>query len=91
MEEADNLCDRVTFLNFGEVVEIGSPDELKLKHTNNKIEVLLKNRSEKISVNYDDNGAEKTKEWVNNGDLLSIHSCEPILADIFMLLTGKEL
>lgn len=91
MEEADKLCDRVAFLNSGEVVEIGSPDELKLKHTNNKIEVLLKNRSEKIFVENDDKGAEKIKEWMKNGELLSIHSCEPTLADIFMLLTGRGL
>ena len=91
MEEADKLCDRVAFLNSGEVVEIGSPDELKLKHTNNKIEVLLKNSSEKISIENDDNGAEKIKEWIKNGELLSIHSCEPTLADIFMLLTGRGL
>lgn len=91
MEEADKLCDRVAFLNNGEIVEIGSPDELKLKYTNNKIEVLLKSSNEKVLVNYDDSGADKIKEWINNGDLLSIHSCEPTLADIFMLLTGRGL
>ncbi|WP_331619941.1 ABC transporter ATP-binding protein [Vallitalea guaymasensis] len=30
MEEADKLCNRVAFLNNGEIVEVGNPEKLKL-------------------------------------------------------------
>lgn len=32
MEEADKLCDRIAFINKGEIADIGTPGELKIKH-----------------------------------------------------------
>ena len=40
MEEVDKLCNRVAFLNQGEIVEMGSPEALKLDHSNRRIKVL---------------------------------------------------
>ena len=31
MEEAENICDRVVLINKGEVISIGTPDEIKKK------------------------------------------------------------
>ena len=41
MEEVDKLCNRVAFLNQGEIVEMGSPEALKLDHSNRRIKVLI--------------------------------------------------
>ena len=43
MEEADQLCDRVAFLNSGQIVEIGNPGELKLKYAKKEVEILFEN------------------------------------------------
>ena len=36
MEEAENICDRVVLVNKGEIIAIGTPDEInkKTKSTN---------------------------------------------------------
>ncbi|MCM1991817.1 ABC transporter ATP-binding protein [Oceanirhabdus seepicola] len=91
MEEADKLCNRVAFLNDGEIVEIDTPENLKLKYAKNKIEVKLKGKNEKISVKNDEKSAEKIKNWIVNSQLLSIHSQEPNLEEIFLSLTGRGL
>lgn len=92
MEEADKLCDRVAFLNAGEIVEIGNPEVLKLKYTTEEIKIILRqNESKEIMLKNTPESAVKIKMWMDNGDLLSIHSMEPTLEKIFLTLTGREL
>ncbi|GAA0179993.1 ABC transporter ATP-binding protein [Clostridium sediminicola] len=91
MEEADKLCDRVAFLNDGEIVEIDTPENLKLNYSENIIEVKLKPNREKVLVKNDKEGADKIKNWMLNNKLLTIHSKEPNLEEIFLSLTGRGL
>jgi ABC-2 type transport system ATP-binding protein len=91
MEEANKLCHRVAFLNEGKIVELDSPDNLKLKYAENRIEVKLKNTKENIVVDNNESSGEKIKQWIASGNLLSIHSKEPNLEKIFLHLTGREL
>ncbi len=90
MEEADKLCDTVAFLNTGEIVEIGNPDDLKLKYVTDDIRVILRD-GRKILLKNDGEGAVQIKSWMEQGSLLSIHSMEPNLEKIFLSLTGREL
>jgi ABC-2 type transport system ATP-binding protein len=92
MEEADKLCGRVAFLNEGEIVEIGSPASLKLKYITDDISVVLKDsRDRNVTLKNDPKNASKIREWMENGSLLSIHSVEPSLEDIFLNITGRSL
>ena len=91
MEEADKLCDRVAFLNDGEIVEIGNPKDLKLKYTTEYIKVILKDENKEIMLKNDAESASKIKAWMENGQLMAIHSMEPSLEKIFLNLTGREL
>lgn len=91
MEEADKLCDRVAFLNGGEIVEIGNPKYLKLKYTTDDIKVILKNEKKEIMLKNDAESAHKIKDLMENGQLMAIHSMEPSLEKIFLNLTGREL
>ncbi|QNO15376.1 ABC transporter ATP-binding protein [Alkalicella caledoniensis] len=90
MEEADKLCHRVAFLNEGEIVEMGEPQKLKLKYTNNNIKVILKDDNHVVIKN-DKEGAAKINYWMARGDLAAVHSMEPNLEEIFLRLTGREL
>lgn len=89
MGEADKLCDRVAFLYKGRIVEIGSPDELKLKHAKNEVSILSSTREVQIVKN--------TKEALiqalssMEGEVLRITSLEPDLKTIFLELTGGSL
>ncbi|AUN02264.1 ABC transporter ATP-binding protein [Clostridium botulinum] len=91
MFEADKLCDRVAFLNDGEIVDIGDPQALKLKYTNDDIKIILKDGSKEIMVKNNPEGALKIKGWIEKGQLIAIHSMEPSLEKIFLDLTGREL
>ncbi|CUU51128.1 ABC transporter ATP-binding protein [Clostridium beijerinckii] len=91
MEEADKLCDRVAFLNNGEIVETGKPEELKLKYASDEIKIKLKDEDKLITVKNNKEGAENIQSWMKNGRVLSIHSSEPSLEEIFLHLTGREL
>lgn len=92
MVEADKLCDRVAFLNDGEIVELGNPEALKLKYITRNIQVILKdNPKDKMILSNDGNSGIKIKNWMEKDQLLSIHSMEPSLEQIFLNLTGREL
>lgn len=91
MEEADKLCDRVAFLNNGEIVKVGSPQKLKFEYAEDFIEVTLKSNNDKISIGKNIEGVEKIKKWMLKDEILSIHSKEPNLEEIFLSLTGREL
>lgn len=91
MEEADKLCDRVAFLNEGEIVDIGVPQELKLKYAEDDIKVLLKEETKPIIIKNNAEGARQIEGWIKGNRLLSIHSMEPSLEQIFLKLTGREL
>lgn len=91
MGEADKLCDRVAFLNEGEIVDIGIPQELKLKYAEDDIKVLLKEEPNAIIIKNNEQGAKQIEGWIKGKQLLSIHSMEPSLEQIFLKLTGREL
>ena len=85
MNEATLLCDHLALLNKGKLIEQGSPADIIQKYnTNKRIKVIYKNREERIF-----DFSELTKLNVN--DIISIHSCEPTLEEIFIELTGEKL
>lgn len=92
MEEADKLCHRVAFLNEGTISALDTPENLKIKYAEDSIEVLLNvEERKKVIIPKNLEGAEKIKEWMSKGQLISIHSKEPTLEQIFLKLTGREL
>lgn len=91
MEEADKLCHRVAFLNDGQVVECGNPAELKLKYRTDDITVTLKGNNEKIHLKNSPETGRKLMDWMSDGSLLTVHTMEPSLEKIFLMLTGREL
>jgi ABC-2 type transport system ATP-binding protein len=93
MEEVDKLCNRVAFLNQGEIVEMGSPEALKLDHSNRRIKVLIDDGHGLASKELDMDSKESARllsEWMTEGKVRSVHSCEPTLAEIFVKVTGRE-
>ena len=91
MEEADELCDRVAFLSQGRIVALDTPRELKLKQGERRAVVLLRDRTEQ-SIRLDDPGdAARLDEWLRADRVLTIHSREGTLEDVFIALSGRPL
>lgn len=91
MEEADELCQRVGFLSHGKIVALDTPRELKLLHGRRTATVLLASREER-DIQLDSPGdAARLAEWMRNGEVLTVHSHEGTLADVFIALAGRPL
>lgn len=53
MEEADRLCDKIAFINEGEIVTITPPSELKNQYGSKQIEVILSREDSKLNILHD--------------------------------------
>jgi ABC-2 type transport system ATP-binding protein len=91
MEEADELCDRVAFLSQGKIVALDTPRELKLKQGQRTATVLLKDRTEQHIKLDDPADAARLDEWMKAGQVLTVHSEEGTLEDVFVALAGRAL
>ena len=86
MHEATILCDKTVLLNKGQIVEAGTPSDLIQKY----------NTARRVKITYQ-SGEENYLSFSELGqisqtdDILTIHSCEPTLEDVFIQLTGGKL
>jgi len=89
MEEADKLCGRIGILNQGKLVATGTTQELKLKYAKDEIEILDMDKKV-VKIRKDLDGARQIHKMIESGSLLTIHSREPNLEEVFIELTGRE-
>jgi ABC-2 type transport system ATP-binding protein len=92
MNDVDRLCDRIVFINQGRKVEEGSPSQLKRKYSENKIEVTFELNGEikRKTLLQDHTFMDHLSKIQQTGELISIHSHEVKLEDIFIQLVGGE-
>ena len=86
MEEADELCHRVAFLNRGDIVESGTPRELKLRYALGKVIISTDEGEREVPLEKE----AIISELKRGGELLMIHSKEPSLKEVFLRLTKKQ-
>jgi len=85
MVEATELCDRISLLNQGDLVEIGTPRDIIQKYNKEKrVKVTFLDHSEQVMAFEDLKDQDMTQVEL-------IHSMEPTLEDIFIQLTGEKL
>jgi ABC-2 type transport system ATP-binding protein len=91
MEEADQLCRRLAFLNEGRIVALDNPRNLKVVHGERKARVLFRDGSTRVLRLGDPADGKTLGEWAARGEILTVHSAEATLEEIFIRLTGKGL
>lgn len=91
MEEADELCDRVAFLSAGNIVALDTPRELKLRYGSRTATVLLRDREEHTIGLDEPRDAERLAAWMRDDQVLTMHSREGTLEDVFIALAGRPL
>ena len=93
MFEADELSDRVAFINDGRIVALDTAENLKLKYGTRSVKVRLRDgngvREEILPLG--DGSSERLAELAASPDLLTIHTEEATLEQIFIQLTGRGL
>jgi len=93
MNDVDELCDRIAFMADGRIAEIDTPKNLKLSHGERKLDIEydVDDVMKKESFDLDNLGA--SDEFLNiikTKRIITIHSKETTLDDIFIKVTGVE-
>jgi ABC-2 type transport system ATP-binding protein len=91
MEEADELSDRVAFLAHGKIVALDTPRELKLRYGERTAKLLLEDRSETTIALGSAADAARMAALMCDGKVLTVHSQEGTLEDVFIALAGRAL
>ena len=89
MAEADSVCDRLAILDEGRIVASDEPESLKLRFARNRVVVVTRSRGT-LEVTKDAASADEIRELFASDEVLSIHSDEPNLEEVFLELTGRE-
>lgn len=90
MSEAELLCDRVAFLHKGKIQLLDQPKALRRQFSDSSIRIELKDGRE-ILVAGGSESASEIYNYMTSDQVVSIHSNEPTLGDIFVEVTGREL
>lgn len=90
MNEAEHLCDRVAFLNKGQIRLMDEPGKLRKQYSDSTVTVELKS-GEKVELKTTEEDAQQMFDYMSTNNVIAIHSNEPTLGDIFVEVTGREL
>lgn len=90
MLDADLLCDRVAFISNGNIVAMDTPRRLKEQNSSHRVDITCLYQGTRQHYTID---AFELKDGISFAydELLSIHSKEPTLEDIFISYTGRGL
>lgn len=93
MEDATELCDRVAFIVNGHICALDTPHNLIMSKGAGSITYTWEEHGEQQAVCSMDTISADTKlhKLIAENRLLSIHSSEPTLNDIFLDITGRKL
>lgn len=95
MFEADRLSDRVAFINQGKIVALDTPYKLKQKYGKRllKVEIEQPNgeiEAREVTLDNTDTG-EAVKALLDGEKVITMHTEEATLEDIFIQITGRGL
>ncbi len=93
MNDVEELCDRVAFIRQGEIVEISTPRDLKIKYGEREVRVEYYNNNQTKEAKFPLDGLGENKEFLallEEETIETIHSGETTLDQIFIEVTGEK-
>ncbi|MEN2767938.1 ABC transporter ATP-binding protein [Ornithinibacillus xuwenensis] len=94
MNTAEELCDQVAFIVDGQISLIDSPKRLKVKEGKKELRVEYRDKTEiktaqfpLLGIGHHDN----FQEIIKNYEIITMHTQEASLEDIFIKTTGRKL
>ncbi|NPV87934.1 ABC transporter ATP-binding protein [Coprothermobacteraceae bacterium] len=94
MHEADKLSDHVAFINQGKIVALDTPHNLKQQYGKRKVRALVErgDTTEEVEIELDKQDTpERVFELFKNERVVTMHTQEATLEDIFIQITGRGL
>lgn len=82
MSEATKICDRISLLNSGHILEYGSPQEIIDKYSQQDKAIIRFKNGDSIMVSQ----AEAAK-YLGGSDVANVHTLENTLEDIFIKIS----
>ena len=90
MMDADLLCDRVAFIADGEIKAMDTPKKLKEKNSNHQVEIDYLFQGERNAAIIETQLLNANFPFLYD-EIISIHSKEPTLEEMFIHYTGRGL
>lgn len=90
MMDADLLCDRVAFISNGRIVALDTPKSLKEQNSSSRIVVDYLYQGKRETATLEKPELEGGLTFAHD-EIISIHSQEPTLEDVFIQYTGRRL
>lgn len=90
MTDADLLCNRVALIADGEIKVIGKPKELKESNSNRRVEIDFVYQGKRQSTNVETSQLNQCFSFPHD-EIVSVHSQEPTLEDVFIKYVGRGL
>jgi ABC-2 type transport system ATP-binding protein/fluoroquinolone transport system ATP-binding protein len=90
MVDADLLCDRVAFISNGNLVALDTPKRLKEKNSNHRVVVDYLYQGQRETKTIEVPELEAGIPFAHD-EIISIHTQEPTLEDMFIQYTGRRL
>ena len=94
MFEADELSDRVAFIDEGTLYALDTPEDLKLRHGRRAVKVRRRDGGDVREETFDldaDSVGDRLRDAVSGDGVLTIHTEEATLEAIFIEMTGRKL
>lgn len=94
MNDVEQLCDRIAFCVDGELHEISTPRDLKLKYGKREVKVEYRENGATTSALFPLEGIGMNNQFqaiLKNKEIETIHSGETSMEDIFIIMTGVDL
>ena len=92
MAEAEEICDRVGFLAFGQIPVTGAPEELKRAFGQRLLEASIASIAGTVKRRYPMEGIGSNAEFLElltGGQVVSMHTLEASLDDVFIKATAR--
>lgn len=92
MELADKICDRVAFLEGGKIRATDTPYNLKLQYGARTVSITYRDNGQEVQTLLDlSKEKEQISGIISNYEIVTLHSSEATLEDIFIKVTGRRL
>lgn len=92
MNDVEQLCDNVAFISQGQIAEMSSPRELKIKYGKRIVKLEYEDNKETVLKEFDLNNIGKNNDFLeilNTKTIETIHSGETSLDDIFIRIVKE--
>lgn len=94
MHEADTLSDRVAFIDLGQILTVDTPESLKLQYGQRTVKIRTQTPdgvAERVLQMGGDTSGAQIADALADPELLTVHSAEATLEDVFVEVAGRTL